>query len=141
MKILLAIDGSDMSLRAVRHIIDHVRWFRDVPELHLLHVHLPVPIGLASHPISRETLEAYYREDSEAALERARQLLDAAGLPYKPHIHVGQPATIIVKVAREIGCDMVCMGSHGHSVLKNALMGSVAAKVLEIADIPLLLVK
>lgn len=141
MKILLAIDGSDVSLRAVRNLIEHVRWFREQPELHLLHVHLPVPIGLATHPISRETLDSYYREDSEAALVGARLLLEDAGFSCASHIHVGSPAEIIVKVAGELGCELICMGSHGHSVLKNALLGSVATKVLQLAKTPLLLVK
>lgn len=141
MKILLAIDGSEVSLRAVRSLIEHVRWFREPPELHLLHVHLPVPIGLATHPISRETLETYYREESEAALAGARQLLEDAGFSSTLHIHVGQPAELIVKVAKELGCEMVCMGSHGHSVLKNAILGSVATKVLQLVKVPLLLVK
>jgi len=141
MKILLAIDGSDVSLRAVRSLIEHVRCFRDKPELHLLHVHAPVPVGLATHPISHETIELYYREEGEAALAEAKQLLEAAELSCASHIYVGQPAEIIVKVAQELGCELICMGSHGHGVLKNAILGSVATKVLQLAHIPLLVVK
>ena len=45
MKILLPVDGSANSLRAVDHLIAHASWFLEVPEIHLLHVQPPVPIG------------------------------------------------------------------------------------------------
>ena len=47
MRVLIAVDGSDVSLAAVRSLIEHIRWFRERPELHLLHAHPPVPVGLA----------------------------------------------------------------------------------------------
>lgn len=141
MNILLAVDGSEVSLHAVRSLIAHARQFRDKPHVHLLHVHPPMPIGLATHPLSHDTLENYYREEGESALLVARQCLLDAEVPYTPHIHVGQPAEIIVKLARELGCGLICMGSHGHGALQNAMLGSVAAKVLHLAEVPVMLVK
>lgn len=141
MKILLAVDGSEVSLRAVGGLIDHVRWFADKPELHLLTVHLPIPGGLATQYVSHAALQSYYREEGERALAPARQLLDAACLPHATHIHVGEPATIIVKICEELGCDLICMGSHGHGVLQNAILGSVATRVLHLARVPVLVTK
>ena len=141
MKILLAVDGSEISLRAVRSLIDHVRWFAERPELHLLTVHLPIPVGLATQHVGHAALERYYREEGETALAPARRLLDAALLPHTPHVHVGEPAAIIVKLAAELDCDLICMGSHGHGVLENAILGSVATRVLHLAQISVLLAK
>ena len=141
MKILIAIDGSDASLNSVSSLIAHVRWFAERPELHLMHVHPPVPTGLATRHVSHEALERHYREEGEAALAAARALLDAAQLPYSLHIHVGQPAETIVKEAQELGCDLICLGNHGRGALPNALLGSVATKVLHLASIPVLLAK
>ncbi|MDD5176833.1 MAG: universal stress protein [Sterolibacterium sp.] len=141
MKILLAVDGSEISLNAVHSLIDHVRWFADKPQLHLLTVHPPIPIGLATQHVGHAALERYYREEGEASLAPARQLLDAAGLPHTPHIHVGEPAAIIVKVAQELGCELICMGSHGHGALQNAILGSVATRVLHLARISVLVAK
>lgn len=141
MKILIAIDGSEASQNAVRSLIDHVRWFRERPELHLLHVHPPVPMGLATRHVGHDALEHYYREESEAALAAARESLAAAELPYTLHIHVGEPAATIVKEATELGCDLICMGNHGRGALPNAILGSVATKVLHLARIPVLLSK
>lgn len=141
MKILLAVDGSEISLRAVRGLIDHVKWFADKPEVHLLTVHLPIPVGLATQHVGHTALERYYREEGEAAQASARQLLTAEQIPCTPHIHVGEPAAIIDKMAGELGCDLICMGSHGHGVLQNAILGSVATRVLHLARVPVLLTK
>ena len=141
MKILIAVDGSDVSLSSVNSLIKHVGWFRATPELHLLHAHPPVPVGLATRHVSHEALERYYREEGEAALAGARAVLDAAGLPYILHLHVGQPAETIVRLSGELACDLISMGSHGRDVLPNALLGSVATRVLHLSSVPVLLAK
>lgn len=139
MKILLAIDGSEVSLRAVQALIDHVQWFRDRPEIHLLHVHAPIPVGLALKHVSPETLDRHYREEGEAELASALSLLQTAGLGVTPHIHVGQPAEVIVHQARELGCNLICLGSHGRGAVASAVLGSVAAKVLHLSPVPVML--
>ena len=141
MKVLLPVDGSDCSLRAVEHLLTHVSWFREVPEIHLLHVHAPIPIGRVQAHIGAETLHAYYREESELALAAAEQRLQAAGQTLVRHIHVGQAAEVISKVAAELGCELIIMGSHGRSAVAGLLMGSVATQVLHLSACPVLLVK
>ncbi|RTL48456.1 MAG: universal stress protein [Rhodocyclaceae bacterium] len=139
MRILLAVDGSEASLRAVQGLVEHVQWFRGHPEIHLLHVHAPIPVGLALTHVSQDTLDRHYREEGEAVLAPAQGLLEAAGLPCTPHIHVGHPAEVIVHQARELGCGLICMGSHGRGAVASAVLGSVAAKVLHLAHIPVML--
>lgn len=138
MKILVAVDGSDVSLKAVAGLIEHVRWFRDPPQLHLLYVHLPIPIGLVQKHVSQDLIDRYYREEGEEALRAARQRLEAAHIPSEIHVHVGDPAQAIVKLARQFGCELICMGTHGRGAVANAVLGSVATKVLHLADRPVL---
>lgn len=141
LSVLIPVDGSAFSDRAVSHFIRYAPLFREVPEIHLLHVHAPIPVGRVQQHIGHETLAAYYREESEASLASAEALLNAAGLAYSRHIHVGPAAAIIVNLARELGCDMVCMGTHGRGALPAAILGSVAGKVVHLADLPVTLVK
>lgn len=141
MNILLAVDGSACSLRAVDHLIGHVSWFAEAPAIHLVHVHPPIPIGRVQAHIGKETLEAYYREEAEAEIEAARARLDAAGCTYTPHLHVGQPAEVIARLAGELGCELIVMGSHGRGALAGLVAGSVATRVLHLAPCPVLLVK
>jgi nucleotide-binding universal stress UspA family protein len=141
MKILLPVDGSECALRAVDHLIAHCAWFRDVPEIHLLHVHAPIPIGRVQAHVGKETLHGYYLEESQELLLLAQSRLDAAGRFHTTHIHVGQPAEVIAKIAGELECDLIIMGTHGRSGVAGLVMGSVAQRVLHQAACPVLLVK
>jgi len=140
-KILIPVDGSACSDRAVAQLIEHAAWFRETPEIHLLHVHPPIPVGRVQQHIGHETLAAYYREESEALLASAEALLNDAGLAFTRHIHVGPTAEVIAKLAAELECDIVFMGTHGRGALPAALLGSVASKVLHLADRPVMLAK
>lgn len=141
MKILLPVDGSDCALRAVDHLIAHCAWFREVPEIHLLYVHAPIPIGRVQAHIGHETLQAYYREESQEQLLAAQQKLDAAGIGHTTHIHVGLPAEVIAHMSDELACNLIIMGTHGRSGVAGLVMGSVATRVLHLASAPVLLVK
>lgn len=141
MKILLAVDGSACALRAVDHLIGHVSWFREMPEIHLLHVQPPIPVARALAHVSKETLHAHYMEESREELREAQEKLDAAGRQHTTHVHVGQAAEVVAKVATELGCDLIVMGSHGRSGIAGLMMGSVATRVLHLATCPVLLVK
>jgi nucleotide-binding universal stress UspA family protein len=143
MRILLAVDGSKHSLNAVQFLIDHYgAWLREKPELDLVTVHLPVPrlpgMGAA---VGKAQLDKYYQEESERSLADARKKLDAAGVRYEVHTLVGAVAESLVKHAKDKRCDLICIGTRGHSELGKVLVGSTATKVMHISDVPVLLVK
>lgn len=141
LSILLPVDGSDNALRAVRHIIERKDWYQGPLELHLLNVQLPIASGLVKTFISKSQLDDYYRDEGLAALERARAELDAAKVPHHDHVGVGELAVTILDYVRDKKCDLVVMGTHGHGTLGDALLGSVASRVLHQATNPVLFVK
>jgi nucleotide-binding universal stress UspA family protein len=53
----------------------------------------------------------------------------------------GDPALEILRVAREINCDMIVMGTHGLTGVKRLLMGSVAEGVTREARCPVVIVR
>jgi nucleotide-binding universal stress UspA family protein len=53
----------------------------------------------------------------------------------------GQPADVILDTAKDQGCDMIVMGSHGHGAITDALIGSTAKRVVREATIPVLVVR
>ena len=138
MKILVAVDGSKPSLKAVQLLIQHSDWYRERPQVELITVHLPVP-RVAKLP--KGQLERYYVEEGQAMLAPAKRKLDAAGVRYTPHVLVGPVAEAIVKHAKDKRCDLIYIGTRGMSAIGKALVGSTATKVLHISDIPVLLVK
>ena len=142
MKILLAVDGSKHSLKAVDSLVEHADWWRVMPEVELVTVHLPLPhakrIGAA---VSKGQIDRYYREEGEECLAAAEKRLKAARIAYKSRILVGPIAETISAHALRYGCDLICVGTHGRGTAGRLLLGSVATRLSEIARVPLLLVR
>jgi len=141
MKILIPVDGSASAQRAVDHVIKYIPSLKDAPQLLLLNVQWNVAKGNVKLFINHETINDYYREQGNAALQSACAALDAAGLTYQYHISVGTPADAIAQYAREQGADQIVMGRQGQGGVKSLLLGSVVKKVLQLAECPVLLVK
>lgn len=140
MKLLLAVDGSERSLRAAHHAIKTLRGCAG-GQVHLLNVQPPTDAPeLLSH-LPQSEVEAMQESRGGDALAPIRALLDEAGIPYAPEVALGEIAETIVRRAAETGCDGIVMGTRGLGALTAALMGSTAADVLEITEIPVTFVK
>ncbi|MEW5891615.1 MAG: universal stress protein [Pseudomonadota bacterium] len=138
--ILLPVDGSEGSARAARHVANIAKL---VPELtvHLVNVQPRGDDWMTRRAFKPEELARMEQEWAEAALEPARAILQAAGIKVSEHMVQGEPAPSIARLASELGCDQIVMGTRGQSALGGLLMGSVATKVLHLAEVPVTLVK
>jgi nucleotide-binding universal stress UspA family protein len=86
-----------------------------------------------------EHLEKTFEKRSRAYLARVKDLADEAGVRCEVHyLHAASPASEIVIVATERGCDLIVMGSHGMGADADPLLGSVTAKVLARGSVPVL---
>ena len=140
MNILLPVDGSDCSNRAVDYLIKQLKLYRDGVEIHLLNVQPPVP-GNAGAFLGRDAINKYHQEEALKELQGAMSKLDAAGAKYRHHIGVGDPAETIAGYAAEQRCDLILMGTRGLGSVSNLVLGSVATKVIHLSPVPVLLVK
>lgn len=138
----MAADGSSSSDRAIRYLIQ--RRVREAGpeevEIHLLNVQRPVSRDVATF-VEHEGIEEYHHDEGLKALQSAREVLDAAGVPYLFHVGIGDPAEVIAHFAREKKCDELIMGTHGRSGLTHLLLGSVSGEVIRLSDLPVVLVK
>jgi YjbE family integral membrane protein len=141
-RILLAVDGSEPSTRAVQHVLAMRQEFSDpaAVEIKLLNVQYPVP-GDVSSFVAKDTLQDYHRERADEAMAGARDALRAASLPFKDLQRVGSPGQTIAEVAQAEQCDLIVMGTRGQGKAGSALLGSVAQGTLEHSTVPVLLVK
>jgi nucleotide-binding universal stress UspA family protein len=139
MKVLVPIDGSENSLRAVERAVAMLRDHGPF-EVHVLNVQPPLG-GDVTTFIASATVKDYHREEGEKVLQPARALLDRLGVPYKPHITVGPAGESIAGFARKLGVNMIVMGTRGLGGLRGALLGSVSTEVIRYADVPVTLVK
>lgn len=140
LKILLPVDGSGNSDKAIAEFLRLLNWYKASPELHLLIVQTPLSGNISSY-ISATDIKQYHQEEGLKGLENARKLLDQAGVPYQYHITVGDPAEMIVRFATEQQYDQIVMGPRGMGNIEGLLLGSVTNKVMQSATIPVLLVK
>ena len=67
--------------------------------------------------------------------------LRGEGFEVSSVLTMGEPATEIVKLAREKQVDLIAMSTHGHRFISDLLYGSTADKVRHQVDVPVLLLK
>jgi nucleotide-binding universal stress UspA family protein len=138
LRVLVPVDGSESSLRAVQFVLKKVPLYLEPLELHLLNVQRPFPGTIQG---VREQAERHHHDEGAKALAAARNALDAAGVKYVYHISVGDPAEAIAHFAKEQKIEQIVMGTRGIGSIANMLLGSVASKVLHLVDVPVLLIK
>ncbi|MHB1426608.1 MAG: universal stress protein [Gemmataceae bacterium] len=63
------------------------------------------------------------------------------GIAVEHRLEYGEPESVILKTAQEIGTDLIVMGTHGRTGLRRLLMGSVAERVVRKAPCPVLTVR
>jgi universal stress protein A len=132
-KILVPVDFSDCSKKALRYAIPFAREFG--AELALIHVVEPYPSIPEMGPVEVETLR-----DGRSALEDLRRTIGEA-TPVKALLRTGAPSTEIVECARELGTDLIIISTHGHKGLTRMFLGSTAEKVVRYAPCPVLIVR
>ena len=140
MKILLPVDGSGPSDRAVQHLISTVDGCTD-REIYLINIQTPIdaPELLGHMPASE--IEAMQETRGGDTLVSARTLLDQAGISYVAAVLVGPVAETIVDYARKNGCEKIVMGTRGLGALGSVLLGSVTSRLMSLTDLPVTLVK
>jgi YjbE family integral membrane protein len=140
MKLLVPLDDSEPSRRAIETLTKQIGLYKDNVEIHLLNVQRPLPAHAASH-FEGDVIPDFYREKGNADLAPARARLDEAKIPYRHHIGVGSAAEVITRFAKEHACAQIIMGTRGMGSVSNLMLGSVAAQVVHLSPVPVLLVK
>jgi nucleotide-binding universal stress UspA family protein len=138
MNILLPVDGSETSARAVHLVVKQALNSKEAPELHLLNVQHSLPGTIKG---VADQAKQYHHDEGVKALVNARKLLDDAKVPYTYHIGVGEVGEVVAHFVNDLKCDQVVMGTRGMSSVANMVMGSGATKVLHLVNVPVLLVK
>jgi nucleotide-binding universal stress UspA family protein len=137
---LIAVDGSDPSLKGIDHVIAEASSRVPRPQLFLVNVQAPLSSDITRF-IDGKVVADFHREAGNAALAQARKKLDAAGLAYSSHIMMGETAPTLVEFAADKACSLIVMGAHGFGSVVGLFMGSVTVKVVHLSKVPVLLVK
>jgi len=138
-KILIPVDGSDNSLRAVQYAADSLS--RDPQqEFVLVNVQEPFPLR-ARAALHEDEMRRILEEDGEEALRSARAIMERAGARYQARTVCGRIGEAIAREVEETGCNAIVMGTRGMSAAVNMMVGSVATRVVHAVRVPVTLVK
>jgi nucleotide-binding universal stress UspA family protein len=144
-KILLATDGSAEAQRAARMAISlsqslgsglHVLCVGSVPS-----AYSAAESEILDYEFYKEMREFAHNAASQTLGEEVRKIEDSGSRVEMAHAAVGRPDAEIVRIAEEIGADVVIVGSRGLGPLRRALMGSVSNSVVRHAHSSVLVVR
>lgn len=140
MKILLPVDGSALSLEAVRFA---VRLLKDGLSGSAVLANVQEPASLYELLVAHdpEMIDRVSAEAGMHTLQAAQAELDAAAVDYEVEVAKGDPAHTIIDISERFGCDVIVMGARGTSALRSAMMGSVSNEVLHASGVPVVIVK
>jgi nucleotide-binding universal stress UspA family protein len=126
MKVLVATDGSEHSMKAVQRALELAE--KQGAQVTLMSVAYYGADYLEGMPPNiKDKLE----DEARAALKKAKAVFDAKNLPVETVLEAGLvPANLIIRRAQEGKYDRIVIGSTGMNALEKILMGSTAAKVV-----------
>lgn len=140
MKILVAVDGSPYTKRALAYLTAHDEWLGAHHRYTVLTVVPAVPPRAAA-VIDKETLQGYYEDEAEKVFKPLRIFFAKQGVAADFVFKVGHAADVIAAVAAKGKHDLIMMGSHGHSALGGLVLGSISTRVLAQSEVPVLLIR
>ena len=138
-KILVPVDFSEHSTAALEAAVELASVFKS--KIHLLHCYQIQPGGISPYGITIPS--SYFDEIRDAA---SRQLAEwqekhiPAAISADASLMSRVPSESIVTTAKEIGADLIVMGTRGLSGFKHVMLGSVAERTVRLAPCPVMTV-
>jgi nucleotide-binding universal stress UspA family protein len=136
--ILIPTDGSELAEHGVAHGLALAKSLGAKASV----IFVLEPLSEMTGPHFLQALATYIelrKEQAKSVLDRAANAAKEAGVPCETlQVENGQPYQAIIAAAKDKGCDLIVMSSHGRSGLSMLLIGSVTNKVLTHAKTPVL---
>ncbi|MHA3115510.1 universal stress protein [Acinetobacter sp. ANC 4635] len=140
--ILVPVDGSETSLAAVKQASSIAKAFSSkVTAVCVLAVDPFVAVEFVNTDQFINDYVAKAKEEIQEILEQAKALFAQEGVTAETQILEGQ--TIhkeIVEATKELGADLIVIGSHGRKGIKKLFLGSVTQAILSESTVPVLVV-
>ncbi|UEC41767.1 MAG: Universal stress protein [Methanothrix sp.] len=143
-KILIATDGSEASKAAERGGMKLAKSLGS--EVVVLNVINEMAISkaiaaLVGRGFSEEDLRRTLKDSAEEIVTDAAKMGEDIGLRVEPLIREGDPALRILETAAIEGVGLIILGSHGEGGISSRLIGSVAWKVVNWSETPVMVVR
>ncbi|MFD2698847.1 universal stress protein [Paenibacillus shunpengii] len=139
--ILLAYDGSELANKAFERAVELAKLSENT-QLHIVHVYdFPrVFIGEGLAPIPPSVNSDVYELAEETVDELKKRLVNEQ-IGAKVELIQGSPVDVILEYVKQNDMDLIVIGSRGLSGIREFVLGSVSHRVVQEADVPVLVVK
>jgi nucleotide-binding universal stress UspA family protein len=137
--ILVATDGSVQGHAAVEAAVELAR----DEGARLVCVHVVSILDFAPHENGRKGIPPgrVPRAEEDPVLCEALELAGRCGVDAQTELLIGYPPNQILRLADEIGADLIVVGSRGLGPIKSVIVGSTSREVIAHADRPVLVVR
>lgn len=140
-RILVPIDGSESAEKAVQQAIYLAEACKvEIDFVYVVNLNGAIGGYSISAAVFPDSILEGVIKAGRAILEHALDLVPET-VRAKGHCVNGDPSKTILKLAEEVGSDLIIMGSRGLGVIKCALLGSVSQFLIENAKCPVMIVK
>jgi len=142
MKVLVAIDGSPASTRALKYAIRFAKG-GGRPAIVLANVQNVVTLGLgeAAAMMPADWQEKVAANLSRRQLRRAIAICKQAKIPFESIAESGAVGETIVRIARRKKAEHIVVGTRGLGGVRGLLLGSTTTAVVHLATVPVTLIK
>ena len=138
-KLLVPIDGSDNSFRALNHAIFLSK--KIVAQTTALYVMENLPFTHVGSQRALNSIILKYREESGNILNKSRDGGSKNGVKVKTVLKKGDATSIIIDYSKKENYDTIIMGRRGMGKLRQLVLGSTSTKVLNHSDCTVVIVK
>ena len=139
-KMLVAVDGSEHAQRTLEKAAELASEMH-AAEVHILNVQdEPTVYGEVALYLTEERARQLVKEAGQRIVDAAAARLRGAGVGVNTEVAIGDVAPTIAARAGELGCNLIVMGTRGMGAVANLVLGSVATKVVHLAQTPVMLV-
>ena len=139
MTVLLATDGSDQA-KTAEQLVASIRWPRGT-RIEVVRVYHVEPIDLEMPADAVRALREVIGKEIDAHLAAVKKGLSQPGREIGTRMLEGRPASAVVEEARRLEADLVVVGSRGRGEIASAVLGSVAAEVVDWSPCPVLVAR
>lgn len=140
MRILVPVDGSVHSRRALQFICETTALTGVRPEVKLLSVQSFVSDGMA-RMFGAEAVKAAYEEEGRKVFDEMREDIEKLGEGVVEEVAFGDPGKSVAFAAEAFAADLIIMGSRGLNPVEGFFMGSFTNTVLSQTKRPVLLIR
>lgn len=145
-RVLAAVDGTERASSIADYIVD---WLPDPQRTQVLVLNAqPKPLEWQTRGLARTAIMDRLAELGNRATAHVVKRLEQAHIPASRRVELGHPDDIIIRCAREEGCNLIIVGTAPLGSVARALArgtgitwGSVASRVARLATVPVVVVK